>query len=186
MPKIIIILCLVLMGCLFALWDLNGRPEMVPVQDAALMAAPDVTLTDINGNTVALYDLKGKPVLLNIWATWCTPCIVEMPQLLELSQRHKNDMVFIALSTDRDVATITKFFDRLPNDVRSFVNADNVIFAHDPRLEISKGAFGTDMYPETYIINADMEIVQKIAGITDWLGDDVNALLFGTTEIADE
>ncbi len=179
MPKFIIILSLVLAGCLFALWDLTHRPAMVTERENdSLTLAPQVTLRTLNGEEIKLHDLKEKPVLLNIWATWCTPCIVEMPQLLQLSQRYKDEMVFIALSTDRDVETITQFFDRLPDEVKNFVHAENVIFAHDPRLEVSKGAFGTDMYPETFIINKDMQIVKKIQGVTDWLGDDVRDLLF--------
>ena len=105
-----------------------------------------------------------------------------MPQLLELSQRHKNKMVFIALSTDRDIQSIERFFKKLPEEVQPYVTAENVIFAHDPRLEISKGVFKTDMYPESFIINKDMNIVKKISGVIDWLSPEVAQMLFRTAK----
>lgn len=185
MHKIIIILSVVLVGCLFALWDLRSRQEApLTASSEALKDAPDVILTTLQGDQIKLHDLKGKPALLNIWATWCTPCVVEMPQLLKLAERHRDDMVFIALSTDRDIETIEGFLDKkLPEEVRSIVKANNVIFAHDPRLQISKAEFGTTMYPESFIINSDMKIVKKIAGVADWLGDDVNDILFSRESI---
>lgn len=186
MRKLIIILVVVLAGCLYALWDLSSNPpgEIVEADSSSVQyeQAPDVTMTDIHGNEFRLHDFKGKAVLLNIWATWCTPCVTEMPQLLELAHRHRNKLVFIALSTDRDVETIERFFKKLPEDVQELVGAENVIFAHDPRLEISKGVFGTDMYPESFIINEDMNIVKKVSGVIDWLSGDVRHMLFKTRE----
>lgn len=182
MRKIIIALAVLLIGAGFILWDLQSSPpgNIVDEKQIAIRNAPNVSLTDIDGKTFKLHDFEGKSVLLNIWATWCTPCIAEMPQLLQLSQRHKNKMVFIALSTDRDIETIRAFFDKLPADVRPYVFAENVIFAHDPDMRVSMGVFKTKMYPESFIINKHMEIVKRVPGVIDWLGHDVEVMLFRT------
>ncbi len=187
MRKFIVILIVVLMGCFYALWDLSSAPpgKVVKAESASVQfnKAPDVTMTDIAGNDFRLYDFEGKTVVLNIWATWCTPCVKEMPDLLELANRHKHDLVFIALSTDRDVETIERFFKKLPEDVQDIIDADNVIFAHDPRLEISKGEFGTNMYPESFIIDKDMNIIKKISGVIDWLGEDARQMIFQAGDV---
>lgn len=181
MHKFAIILLVIAVGGLLIFRDMSAKPGTLFEQNR-LKPAPDVTITDLDGNDLRLHDLKERVVLLNIWATWCTPCIKEMPDLLALSQKYPRKLSFIALSTDRDVETIKRFFDKLPEDVRRYIDADNVIFAHDPRMEISKGAFGTSMYPESFVINEDMRIVRKISGVIPWQEMSINDLLQGESK----
>src|SRR5512140_3757709 len=71
---------------------------------------PDFSAQDINGQAVKLSDLKGKVVLLDFWATWCPPCRVEVPNLLEIFRKFKDDdFVLISVSLDRDLAAARKF-----------------------------------------------------------------------------
>ena len=66
---------------------------------------PDFSAKDITGQTVKLSELKGKVVLLDFWATWCPPCRVEIPNLLEIYRQFKNkNFVLISVSLDRDTA----------------------------------------------------------------------------------
>src|SRR6185437_3731476 len=62
--------------------------------------AVDFALTDLSGQTVRLSDFKGKLVLITFWATWCPPCLKELPSLAELHQRRSNDVVILAISAD--------------------------------------------------------------------------------------
>jgi cytochrome c biogenesis protein CcmG/thiol:disulfide interchange protein DsbE len=64
--------------------------------------APNLELHDLKGAPHKLEDYRGKPVVLNFWATWCTPCAVEMPLLNEMQLRYKGRVVFIAASVDDD------------------------------------------------------------------------------------
>ena len=75
--------------------------------------APDFTLKDINGETVALKDFRGKVVLLDFWATWCEPCIHELPALQALYEKHKRhpDFALISVSSDVNDDTVAKFFE---------------------------------------------------------------------------
>lgn len=67
----------------------------------SLIKAPAFTYKDINGKDVSLSDFKGKLVYMDIWATWCGPCIMQMPALKELEEKYKNeDIVFLSISID--------------------------------------------------------------------------------------
>jgi thiol-disulfide isomerase/thioredoxin len=69
---------------------------------AAEDAAPSLEMRDLKGAPHKLADYRGKPVVLNFWATWCVPCAAEMPLLSEMQTRYKGKVVFIAASIDDD------------------------------------------------------------------------------------
>ena len=73
--------------------------------------APDFTLKDIYGETVSLMNFRGKVVLLDFWATWCGPCIHELPALKAIYEKHKHntDFALISISSDADDETVAKF-----------------------------------------------------------------------------
>ncbi len=177
MHKIILIILALAGSALFAFWDMNAQPtkQINKTQSSKpqeLITAPDITLTDIDGQKHRLSDFRGKTVLLNFWATWCSPCVKEMPQLIELANRENDDMVFIAISVDRDPQTITSFFERIQTDI----TPKNIVIGHDPKM-ITPPAFETRMFPESFIIDAQGIIKHKVVGVTEWLGDDINQIL---------
>ncbi|HEY3839667.1 MAG TPA: TlpA disulfide reductase family protein [Bryobacteraceae bacterium] len=125
------------------------------------LAAPkaaDLTLKDANGQKVRLSDLHGKPVVLNFWATWCTPCNAEMPMLVELEKQYRaRGIVFIAASLDD-----TKTQPRIP----AFATQHGITFP------IWYGATADDLdrlklgeaVPDTAFIDAQGRIVARILG----------------------
>ncbi len=123
-----------------------------------LEAVPDFTFV-LNGREQKLSDLRGRVVLLNFWATWCPPCVDEMPSLERLHQRLGNrGLVVLGVSVDADPAT----FD-------TFLRTYNITFPNylDPERRISM-LYGTFMYPETYIIDGEGRLVRKIIGPLEW------------------
>ncbi|MDA8441442.1 MAG: TlpA disulfide reductase family protein [Peptococcaceae bacterium] len=73
--------------------------------------APDFTLSRVNGQQISLSQYKGKPVIVNFWATWCPPCRMEMPTLEELSkQAAAKGFVLLAVDQEEDAATVQNFF----------------------------------------------------------------------------
>lgn len=120
--------------------------------------APKLELHDLKGGAHKLEDYRGKPVVLNFWATWCVPCAAEMPLLNEMQTRYKGKIVFIAASVDDD--------DMKPS-VQAFIkkhkgSALTVMMGAD--LE-SPHVFGLpDAMPGTVFIDSDGNIVDRLSG----------------------
>jgi cytochrome c biogenesis protein CcmG, thiol:disulfide interchange protein DsbE len=122
-------------------------------------SAPDFAIATDNGNTVSLSNFGGRLLVLNFWATWCPPCVQEMPSLDEFQRRLAGSgVVVLGVSVDKDA-----------NVYRDFLSRAKVSFltARDPQAKIS-GDYGTFKYPETYIINSRGRVVQKIIGPENW------------------
>lgn len=124
--------------------------------------APDFTLTD-SQHTVELSQLRGKPVLLNFWATWCPPCVEEMPSLLQLHKELGDKVIILAVSEDADDGAYKQF-------VRDH-NVD-LLTVRDPRQNTNE-IYGTFKFPETYVIDRNGKIVRKFVGPTDWTAPDI-------------
>ena len=85
----------------------GSAPAVEPVEDALL--APDFSYRDAAGNDVLLSDLRGKVVLLNFWATWCPPCVYEMPFLEEAHQQLPDNAVILAIDIGEKAETVSAF-----------------------------------------------------------------------------
>lgn len=126
------------------------------------------------GQSVTLADYRGQVVVLNVWATWCQPCRVEMPALERLSRRMAGGVPgggrgfkVVAVSIDEDADSVVSKFARdlgLTFDI-----------LHDPTGDI-KQAYQATGVPETWVIDRDGVIVKKVIGPTEWDGP-VNELL---------
>jgi peroxiredoxin len=73
--------------------------------------APDFTISTLNGEIVSLSDYRGKPVILNMWATWCTPCRAEMPEMQNFYDKHKDEVHIVAvnLTANDSVESVKEF-----------------------------------------------------------------------------
>jgi peroxiredoxin len=73
--------------------------------------ARDFALQDVDGNLVQLSELNGRPLILNFWATWCPPCLVEMPDLQATYERHQSDgLMILAINREETAVTVREFF----------------------------------------------------------------------------
>jgi peroxiredoxin len=127
--------------------------------------APDFTASDMNGRTIRLSDYRGKVVILNIWATWCPPCVDEMPSLEKLYRKFKDqNFALLAVSIDSDGITA----------VAPFMTRHGLTF---PALIDSQAAIQTSYkitgVPETFIIDKKGILVRKIIGPLDWTAPEV-------------
>jgi peroxiredoxin len=127
--------------------------------------APDFTVAD-GTTTVQLSKYRGKVVLLNFWATWCSPCVAELPSLLRLHRELPN-VVVLGVSIDED-----------PDAYKSFLERRHVDFTtvRDPSQSAAK-LFHTEMWPETYVIDRNGFIRSKYVGATDWSDPEIRAFL---------
>jgi cytochrome c biogenesis protein CcmG/thiol:disulfide interchange protein DsbE len=127
--------------------------------------APDFTVSD-GSTSVQLSKYRGKVVVLNFWATWCGPCIVELPSLLQLHHDQPN-LVILGVSIDED-----------PDAYKTFLARRHVDFitVRDPSQSAAK-LFHTEMWPETYVIDRNGKIRSKYVGATDWSDPEIRAFL---------
>lgn len=76
--------------------------------------APDFALTDLDGNIISLADLRGRPVIINFWATWCAPCRLEMPELQAAYQRYQaNELAILAINREETAEEVAAYFQEL-------------------------------------------------------------------------
>ena len=121
-------------------------------------AAPDFTVRD-SEHAVSLSELKGKVVVLNFWATWCPPCIEEMPSLVRMQQRMQaKGVTVLAVSVDADDSSYRRFLK--DHNV-------NLLSVRDPDQK-SNSLYGTFKFPETYIIDRNGVMRRKFIGAVDW------------------
>ena len=128
--------------------------------------APDFVLKDQTGQEVRLSDYRGKLVFLNFWATWCSPCVDEMPEM-DLMNRAFEGRPFqmLAVSVDTSWGLIRQFYDDHNIDLPTLL---------DPGRRASS-LYQVFKFPETYIIDKQGRIVQKIVGPKRWADPQVMA-----------
>lgn len=116
--------------------------------------APTFALHDLDGNVIDLEQLRGQPVLLNFWATWCQPCIVEHPLLVATAQRYKGRVHLVGVVYQDD-----------PEKIRRFVTQRGAwgpsLMDENGEVAIAYGVYGA---PETFFIDADGTLAQKVTG----------------------
>ena len=167
-PQFIVLFFLIIVGV--------GTIALLQSKDASLtqaqkprldmgVSAPNFTLPDLGGKMISLSDYKGKVVLLNIWATWCPPCVEEMPSMEKLHQTLKGeDFEILAVSIDTEGSKV----------VSPFMEKHKLSFtALTDTQGSAKISYRTTGVPESFIIDKDGSIVEKIIGPRDWAAPSV-------------
>ncbi len=109
--------------------------------------AHDFVLQDLEGNSYQLSDLRGQPVIVNFWATWCAPCRIEMPELQAAFEKYEEDELLI-LALDQDE----------PSDVVGAFFYDEMSLTFTPLLDdggLVAGQYGVFNFPSTYFVNVE-------------------------------
>jgi len=122
--------------------------------------APDFSIVDEHGRTITRSDFGGKILALNFWASWCPPCLEELPSMNQFAQEFAGQgVVVLGVSIDKNPALYKRF-----------VTQRNVIFdtARDPEAAIS-ASYGTFQIPETYIIDRNGKVLEKTADAFNWM-----------------
>ncbi len=122
--------------------------------------APDFQLEDTKGNKVSLSDLRGKVVMVNLWATWCPPCIEEMPSMERLHEvMAGDDFVMLAINTEQNGRTVVpEFLQKTPYTFPILYDDEGVV----------QKLYGVYKFPESFIVGKDGKVVEKIIGPLDW------------------
>lgn len=121
-------------------------------------AAPAFALVDLNGKKVSLADFKGKPVLVNFWATWCGPCKLEMPWLEEFSRKYAGQgLVVLGIAADDAPKNVIA-------SVAKKAGATYPILLKDDKVENLYG--GVEYLPETFYVGQNGKVILATAGLT--------------------
>lgn len=125
-------------------------------------AAPTLSFTAPDGKPVTLAAFKGKPLLLNLWATWCAPCVREMPALDRLAQREGDKLQVVTVSQDLEgAAKVTPYFQKAKfKALQPWLDPDVGLSAH----------YGVNL-PTTVLYDAQGHEVWRVAGDMDWDGE---------------
>src|SRR5437667_3260527 len=135
------------------LWNADQQPPM------AGKPMPDFKLPADKGGNVKLSDYKGKILVLNFWASWCGPCVEEIPSLDRFTRMFADKGVeVVAVSVDDDDKAYKDFLQKHPV---------SMLTVRDPEKRTSIN-YGTFKYPETYIADRSGNLLRKIVGPADW------------------
>ncbi len=157
----IIVLVLVVSGVIYLASISGTGPSRAPAKSVvAGEIAPDFELEDTEGNLVSLSALRGKVVMVNFWATWCPPCIEEMPSMEKLNEiMGGDDFVMLAVNTEKNGRSVVPEF--LKKTPHSFT------ILYDDKGVVQKN-YGVYKFPESYIIRKDGTVAEKVVGPLDW------------------
>jgi cytochrome c biogenesis protein CcmG/thiol:disulfide interchange protein DsbE len=144
-----------------------GRENYRPVITGSV--APDFEVTAMDGSIETVEQYRGKVVLLNVWATWCGPCLQEMPAMQRLYEALEGtDFEILAVSIDARLGE-TDVAGRAGGNLQAFAQELGLTFPilHNPAGDIQR-VYQTTGVPESFVIDRQGVIVKKIAGPTEW------------------
>ena len=132
--------------------------EFIPASPP--LPAPAVSFVDLTGNTVNLSEFTGKIVLVNLWATWCEPCLREMPSLARMQLRLGDKITVVAISEDRGGSkTVEPFIDKLElKSIKTYL---------DPKSTAER-AFKVQGLPTSFLIDRQGRILGRVEGAAEW------------------
>lgn len=153
-----------------------GRGSFEPL--AVGSRAPDFTYPNLEGEMVSLEGHRGEVVLVNIWATWCHPCRLEMPSMQRLYEEMGDEgFEILAVSIDQNPGGQDSF--GRPNaGLRAFADSLGLTFPilHNRQGDI-QDRYQTTGVPESFVVGRDGTIYKKVAGATEWDTDDKKELI---------
>jgi len=152
-----IIAVLAVIGFLFFYGQNSGqRVKVIREGDRA----PEFTLRSLEGRTASIASFRGKVVMVHFWATWCPPCVEEIPTLEKLYRAHAGkDLEILAVSVNDGGA----------DEVRPFMQKNRLSLPVllDPGQSAAR-SYGTFKFPETYLVDREGIVSRKIIGAVDW------------------
>lgn len=136
--------------------DANS-PAAQGLPDFREKPAPPFTLKSVDGKTVSLSDYKGKAVLLNFWATWCGPCKLEMPWLIQMQQKYASQGFTVLGISEDDGST------KQVSDFMAKMGVDYPVLMYDDQMNKAYG--GIDYLPTSYYIGRDGKVIIESGGL---------------------
>mgnify|MGYP002778318610 CR=1 FL=1 len=144
-------------GLALAGWTRAARAEDAPFERATRQTLAPVPLTDMDGAAVALESLRGRPALVNLWATWCEPCRAEMPSLDALQAVSDDEVRVVALNVGES-----------PDRIRRFVQQSGLAVTVWRAPSSVLKTWGVRILPTTLLLDAQGRVRLQVTGARDW------------------
>lgn len=166
---LIFILILIGIGAFLIFSNPFARNKSVKTLGIQVLESPEdaknFSLQDIHGQTIRLSDFRGKIVMLNFWATWCTPCRKEMPSMEKLYERYKDrGLVILSIASGEKTKDVVHFVRKFKITFPALVDTD---------LEVTDN-YNVWALPTTYFINREGKVIGKVYGSRDWSTNTAN------------
>jgi peroxiredoxin len=146
----------------------EAMKELDLIRPSRPKQAEDFTLPTPDGGTFTLSEHRGKVVMVNFWATWCPPCLEEMPAMERLYRQHKDArFTLVAVSVDSDPAKVTPFVDQ---------HKLTFPIGLDPRMDLAN-AYAVRALPSSFIIGRDGDLAALAIGPRHWDGNAAHSLI---------
>jgi cytochrome c biogenesis protein CcmG, thiol:disulfide interchange protein DsbE len=131
------------------------RPN--PLTPVLRSLEPDFTLPDLGGKMVSLQQLRGRPVLVSFFATWCPPCVEEAPSLEALARRIGDKATVLVVSVDEDFEALKRFY----------AGGTSAVVVRDESKKVPE-KFGTTKFPESFLLDAGGKVRYAFINKRDW------------------
>ncbi len=144
---------------------ISFSPSEIDKEDRSQLKEYHWNLNNLDSEKINLSQSEGKVVLINFWATWCPPCVAEMPELQELYDAYGDRMDFYFITSEQP-KTVNFFLEKKGYDLPVFL-----------QMEPSPKVLESSSLPTTYVISKSGEIIMKKTGAANWNSDKVHQIL---------
>lgn len=141
------------------------NPSVIEASDREVVATYNWNLQDMSGDVFKFNSVEDKVVVINFWATWCPPCIAEMPDFQKLYDDYNTKVEFLFISNEA------------PEVISKFINEKDFTFKVYSPISEAPNTFDVSSIPRTFILNKKGEVVVDKTGAANWNGSDVRTLL---------
>lgn len=178
--KLLTLIVILLVSSFAATYDLWYIPENMPLPNTARPSVPQpvpaIGFVTLDGKTYALSTLPEKGIVLHFWASWCAPCAMEFPPLLQKIAEANGDLALVTVSIDDSRPNMDRFLVRLKaRGIKT--EAPHVYWIWDQDKTISLKNFQTVRAPESVLIDRQRRMVEKIVGDPGWTSEEVSKKL---------
>lgn len=144
---------------------ISFAPSIENVEEREILRDYSWELQDLDGKILQFSDVKGKLVMVNFWATWCPPCVAEMPSIQKLYNDYKDKMVFVLVSNED------------PKVIQDFIDKEGYTFPIYQQRTKSPKVFESSAIPATFVLDKKGGIAIKKTGAADWNSEKIRKFL---------